>query len=71
MTINMDESILHNQSVVKLLGLHVGILLSFTAHVGEICRTAGIKSMFNKAFQNTEADCKLTTHLISATSLAT
>ncbi len=43
LTANVGESILENQPAVKLLGLHVGHLLSFNAHIDVIFRKAGRK----------------------------
>ncbi len=43
LTVNVGESIIENQPVVKLLGLHVDNLLSFDAHTDTICRRAGRK----------------------------
>ncbi len=59
-TINVGESIIKNQPVVKLLGLHVDSLLSFISHVDEICRNVGRKINVSARLSKTMiTGCKL------------
>ncbi len=54
LTANVGESIIENQLVVKLLGLHAENLLSFNVHIDVIYRKAGRKLYVVSAFQNSE-----------------
>ncbi len=56
LTVNVGESIIEHQPVVKLLGLHVDNLLNFNAHIDVICRKAGRKlNVLSRLSKSTES----------------
>ncbi len=60
LTVNVGECIIENQPVVKLLGLHVDNLLSFSAHIDVICRKAGRKlNVLSRLSKTLSAESKL------------